>query len=405
MDVDLSVELCGIEFKNPILASSATPTKNAKFMKKALDVGAAGIIAKTVSYEKLLQRYVRPRFTVLRKKGWPHCFSNYSCEFLATYTPDEWVKEIKEAKKYSKEANGVLIASISGSNLESWSRLARMMEEAGADMLELNFGCPHPRGMERKMGVELGQDAEASAEVVKVVKEAVSIPVFTKLTAEAVDVVKVAKAVEGVGADGLTAINRYSALDVDIERGRPLLHSTYAGVGGPWMLPITLKWITKLAMAVKIPISATNGVWKWKDVVKCIMCGAFTVQTCTAIMYGGKGYSIIKEYIDGLRGYLESKGYDKLDDIKGITLKQIIPFDKVDRETKVWAVSDEEKCDGCQLCLNWCFYGAISMVSKNGKKVTRIRRENCDGCGLCVALCPASSIFLEGAHVYLGDFE
>lgn len=398
MAVDLSVNVCGIEFKNPIVIASATPTKDAKYMKKAVDSGAGAIVTKSISSEETMRRYVRPRFTILYKKAWPYCFSNYSCEFLSTYTPEQWIDEVKEVRKYCKEKGTILIGSVAGKGIEDWVRLSKMMEEAGVDMIELNFGCPHPKGL--KMGFETGRDIKSCAEIVRSVKNDISVPVFAKLTPEGVDVVEVAKELERVGVDGITAINRFPALDIDLESGRPLLHSTFAGVGGPWMLPITLKWIAKLTMEIKIPISATNGIWTWQDVIKCIMCGASTVQTCTAIMYGRLGYGVVKDFIDNLREFMERKGFSKVEEFKGITIHQILPFDKVDRETKLWSIVNEERCTGCKLCLNWCFYDAITIKTEE-KEVAWIDRSNCDGCGLCVSLCPVNAIVMEGAKVYL----
>jgi dihydropyrimidine dehydrogenase (NAD+) subunit PreA len=231
-------------------------------MKRCVDAGAGGIIAKTVTYETKLQHYVSPRFTVLHKKGWPHSFSNYSCEFLATYTPDEWAEELKASAKYCHEHDTVLVGSISGSSLEVWEELAKKMAATGVDMMELNFGCPHPRDLGYKSGQELGSDPEAAAEVVKIVTNAIDIPVFVKLTAEGVSPVFMAKKMQASGASGVTVVNRFPALELDIETGWPLLHGSFAGVGRPWMRPIMLKWVAKVAREVDIPISATNGIWE-----------------------------------------------------------------------------------------------------------------------------------------------
>lgn len=403
---DLSIEVMGKRFKNPILAASATPTKDAKYMRKCLEAGAGGVVAKTVTFEPLLQRYVSPRFTVLHKKGWPHNFSNYSCEFLATYTPEEWVKELELTKRYCQEFDAVLIGSISGSSFEIWRKLARMVEDAGVDMMELNFGCPHPRDLGYKSGQELGSDPDAAAEVVAQVVDEVKVPVIVKLTAEAVSPVTVAKRVQQAGASGVTVLNRFPALDVDLETGRPLLHSTFAGVNGPWMRPITLKWIAKVAREVDIPISASNGIWTWEDVVKAIMCGASTVQTCSAIMYGTKGFRIIKDFLDGLESYMEEKGYHELRELRGITLPQIKTWDAVDRDSRAKSKVIKDKCNGCKLCLNWCFYDAISVVEEDSGRVAIIDSARCDGCGLCASLCPRDAITMDGpVPIYLGDFR
>lgn len=406
MKPDLSVKVWGKTFKNPIVVASATPTKDAKYMLKGMEAGAGGVISKTVTFEPLLQKYVSPRFTVLHKKGWPHVYSNYSCEFLATYTPEEWLNEMRQARKYADEYDSVLIGSISGSNMENWGELAKMVEDTGVDMLELNFGCPHPQDLGYKSGAELGGDPKAGAEVTDVVVNAVGVPVIVKVTAEGVNPIVVSKAVKEAGAKGLTVVNRFPALEIDLDTGRPLLHSGFAGVGGPWMRPITLKWIAKIAKRVGLPISATNGIATWEDVAKCIMVGAYTVQTCTALMYGKKGYGHIDDFLKGLSSFMEDKGYKNLDEMRGITLPQIKTWDTVDRDTLNISKVDTEKCNGCKFCRHWCLYEAISYKSDaGGKEKAYIDPDLCDGCGLCTSLCPQEAIVMDGPNVFLGDFN
>ncbi|ADL12006.1 4Fe-4S dicluster domain-containing protein [Acetohalobium arabaticum] len=409
MKPDLSTEVCGVEFKNPIVVASATPTHDAEAMRKCVEAGAGGLVAKTFSPEPLTKEYVSPRFTVLHKEGWPDVYSNYSCEFLATFATDEWMKQMEEAAEYCHEHDVRLIGSISGTTMESWQDLAQRIEATGIDMLELNFGCPHPRDLDYKSGQVLGSSPEAAAEVTEAVVEVVDIPVFIKVTPEAVSPVEVTKRVTEAGAAGVTAINRYPALDIDIEDGRPLLHSTYAGVGGPWMRPITLKWLSKISKEVGAPISATNGISTWKDIVKCIMVGASTVQTCTALMYGQNQYGKIEDFIEGLEDYMEDKGYDSLDELRGITLPQIKTWDEVDRESKATPEVIPEECIGCGMCLNWCFYDAISLYEEDGETKAKVDPDKCDHCGLCVSLCPKEALNMEyedkDEKVYLGDFE
>jgi len=406
MAPNLSVNYCGVNFKNPMVIASASPSKNGEYMRRCAESGAGGIIAKTYSPEPLAQQYVSPRFTVLHKKAWPHNYSNYSCEFLATYDTDQWMREMEAAKKACDELNCTLVGSISGNTLESWDYLAKRMEAIGLPMLELNFGCPHPKDLGYKSGQELGNSPEAAQEVTRVVCEAVKIPVFVKLTSEAVSIVDVAQRCKEAGAAGFTVVNRFSALDVDLATGRPLLHGGFAGVGGPWMRPITLKWIAKIALATGLPISATNGIFSWEDVIKSIMCGATTVQTCTALMYGKKQFGEVAEFLNGVENYLVERGLDDLAQLRGVTLPQIISWDKVDRDHKAISVTDEDKCVGCGLCPKWCFYDAIEITEKNGKKKSVIDGAKCDGCGLCAALCPADAISMKGeVPIYLGNFN
>lgn len=406
MKPNLSVEYCGVKFKNPMVIASASPSKNAEYMRRCAESGAGGVIAKTFSPEPLAQQYVSPRFTVLHKKGWPHSYSNYSCEFLATYETDEWFSELREAKRFCDDLGSTLVGSISGSSLDTWRELAQRVEDLGLPMMELNFGCPHPKDLGYKSGQELGNSPEGAAEVTRVVCETVKIPVFIKLTSEAVNIVDVAQRCKDAGAAGFTVVNRFSALDVDIETGRPLLHGGYAGVGGPWMRPITLKWIAKIATATGMPISATNGIATWEDVIKAIMCGATTVQTCTAVMYGTRQFGEVKVFLEGVEKYLIDHNIDDINKLRGITLPQIITWDNVDREHKAISKVDSDKCVGCGLCPNWCFFDAIEIINDGGKKVARVDPEKCDGCGLCPALCPSNAIRMQGpVPVYLGDFQ
>ena len=406
MKPNLQVEYCGVSFKNPVVVASASPTKDGEYMRKCCEAGAGGLISKTFSPEPLTQSYVSPRFTVLHKKGWPHCYSNYSCEFLATYDTENWFKELAKGKKACDEHNTTFVGSISGVSLPNWAELAKRMEDIGSPMIELNFGCPHPRDLGYKSGQVLGNDPNAAAEVTKTVVDACNIPVFVKLTGEAVNIVDAAGACKAAGAHGFTVINRYSAMEVDIHTGRPILHSTQAGVGGPWMRPITLKWISKIAREHGLPISATNGIFSAEDMIKMIMVGATTCQTCTALMYGKNQYQEITKFVEGIEKWMVEHNYNSIEEFRGITLPQIKSWDELDRENVAISKSDPEKCVGCGLCPNWCFFDAIKMVKIEGKNKAQIDPEKCDGCGLCAALCPKDAITMEGpVPVFLGDFS
>ncbi len=406
MKPDLNVEYCGVKFKNPLIVASATPTKNAEYMRKCAEAGAGGVISKTISPEKLAQRYSAPRFTVLHKRGWPEIYSNYSCEALSTIDVDDWFPEMVKAKKACDEYNCTVVGSISGISIPNWQELAKKMEDVGVPMIELNFGCPHPKDLGYKSGQVLGNSPEAAAEVVNAVVNSVSIPVFTKLTGEAVNIVESAGAMKAAGAKGVTVINRYSSLDIDLPSGRPILHSAFAGVGGPWMRPIMLKWVAKIAQAHGVPISATNGIYTWQDFVKAMMVGATTVQICTAIIYGGKKFGVIEEILQGLENFLIENNYSAARELIGLTLPQIVSWDKVDRTSKPTSKVDNNLCDGCAICPNWCFKDAIKMIGKGDDAKAIIDPLKCEGCGLCSSLCPRDAIELKGdVPVYLGDFN
>lgn len=400
----LETEMCGVKMKNPIVVASGPPTNDAEYMRLAFESGAGGVATKTLTDVELLREgQIRPKFTILQKKGYPHCFSNYSTGGMSHLTPSEFVKEVKIAKKYAVEHDAVLIGTVlTSTSLQMWKDLARMVEDQGIDILEINFGCPSLT--KTKAGVELGREPDAAAEVTAAVVNTVKIPVLPKLTFDGVDPVVVGKRVKEAGAHGLVIINRIPALEVDIETGRPILVGGFAGYGGPWMRPIMLRLVARVAQEVGLPISATNGIWVWQDVVKAIMCGAHDVQTCTGILYGRKGYRIVKDYIKGLKNYLKAHNIPSVNHLRGMSLNKIKTRAEVERRAKgtIWAEVIPEKCTGCELCGNWCYYHAISF-DKGGKAI--IDKAMCDGCMLCRILCPKEAIVERGElPIYLGDF-
>lgn len=406
MQPNLKVEYCGVRFKNPLIVASATPTKDAEYMRKCAEAGAGGLVSKTISPEKLAQRYSAPRFTVLHKSGWPEIYSNYSCEALSTIDVDDWFPEMVKAKKVCDEYDCTLVGSISGVSILNWQELAKKMEDVGVPMIELNFGCPHPKDLGYKSGQVLGNSPEAAAEVVSAVVDSIHIPVFTKLTGEAVNIVDAAGKMKEAGAKGVTVINRYSSLDIDLPSGRPILHSGFAGVGGPWMRPIMLKWVAKIAQAHGIPISATNGIYTWQDFIKAMMVGATTVQVCTAIIYGGKKFGVIGEILKGIASFLIENKYTSINELIGLTLPQIVSWDKLDRTSRPLSRVVNDLCNGCAICPNWCFKDAIKIVGRGENAKAIIDSEICEGCGLCPSLCPSNAIEMIGdVPVYLGDFH
>lgn len=158
------------------------------------------------------------------------------------------------------------------------------------------------------------------------------------------------------------------------------------------MRPIMLRWVARLSMEVGLPVSATNGVWSWQDIVKAVMCGASTVQTCTAVMYSGKGFAVMSEFLEGLERYCEESGLASLDAVRGLTLPQIKTAPEVEKPEKgtVWATVDAELCRGCRrpVCANSCFHGAVALDSAGKASVVK---EKCEGCGLCALRRPLLS--------------
>ncbi|MDP2931160.1 MAG: 4Fe-4S binding protein [Chloroflexota bacterium] len=397
---DLSVEFAGVRFKNPVLVGSGEPTYSIENMRQCIEAGAGGIVAKSVSNSPGLRRMfstwriLNEKHEVARGKV-PRLFTFYARGGASRKTLDEWLAVLKEGKKIADAHDAVLIGSAMGPDISSWREQCQRMEDIGIRMAELNFGCPHPASMklEHKEGMEIGQDVELSAEIVRAVTGAVSIPVIVKLTPQVPDVVEIAQKMKESGAAGVTMFNRFVGFVVDVEAAKPVIEG-WAGVGGPWVKPLTLRWISKVYAAMNdFPVSGSNGPYDWKDVVEFMMSGATTVQLCTVFLV--KGLDYVKDVVAGLNAFLDRKGYKSAREIIGLAAKQALLYDDIFRLGRVRATIDEARCTACGICLRSCMFRAIQ--SEDGRY--RVSQDNCAGCELCFSLCPADAIRFVPAPV------
>ncbi len=390
---DLSVTFCGVKFKNPILAASAEPTLNLDLMRKCIEAGAGGVVAKSISsiygMRKLSKystwRYLNERHEVAKGKV-PRMFTLYGRAGASLVPPKEWMKVLKEVKVIADAHGAVVIGSGMGPTIPEWVEQAKMFEDIGIPIMECNFGCPHPYAMDlpAKMGMEIGQDMELSSAIIDGITRAVKIPVLAKCTQQIPDMVDMAKAMKVNGAAGVTISNRFVGFVVDVENGKPLIEG-WSGVGGPWVKPLTLRWISKVHVAMPdFQISGSNGPYDWKDVAEFMMSGAGTVQVCSVIMLKGIGY--IAEMVSGLNNFLDRKKWSARQ-IIGMAAKQALTYDQMYELGRSKSSIDEEKCTMCGNCLESCFYSAIGT---DGQKVWV--NDNCVGCGICYSVCPSDAV-------------
>jgi dihydropyrimidine dehydrogenase (NAD+) subunit PreA len=395
---NLSTNYVGLKLKNPLLAASATETKDAKTMKKCIEAGFGGVVVKSLYGTSIAvaRKWHRPRFQLL---NWhpkstdplkaPDGFILYSVEQGSQFNYDEWRDDVNRAKDIIGD-QGVVIGSIMAGSMSDWPEMCEVVRNTNMDALEIDLSCPHMKETHKDSGVELGADPEHAAEITKLVIENVNVPVIAKLTPQTANLVLVAKRIEKAGAAAITCHNRMMALDIDIETASPTVWPSYGGWGGPWMMPYNLAWLTKLYADVKIPISSTSGVWKWQDIIAAIMAGATTVQSCTAILV--KGFDVVKEWLDNINAWMDKKGYKSLDEIRGAVMKNLISGAQLKRgQPGVHAIVDEGKCTGCLWCEKICLYEAITIEDA----VAEVNEDKCDGCGMCSQVCLSKAISMS----------
>ena len=387
---DLSINFAGIKAPNPFWLASAPPTNSGYQIMKAFEAGWGGAIWKTlgVPVVNVSSRYGSVNYRNTRMMG----FNNI--ELITDRPLEDNLREIEEVKKYFPEH--AVIASLMVESKAEWEQIIKDVENAGADGIELNFGCPH--GMcERGMGSAVGQEPEVLETIVGWVTEAAKIPVITKLTPNISEITEPGLAAYKGGSDAISLINTIkSIIGIDLDTYAPLPvvdgKGTNGGYCGPAVKPIAMHMIRELAQheeISKIPISGIGGVETWRDVVEFILLGATSVQVCTAVMH--YGFGIVREMEAGLLQFMDDKGYNTIYDFAGKALPNVTEWKHLNLKHKVVAEINSSKCVGCELCYIACDDGAhqaIVLSEDRSIRIPNIVEENCVGCNLCALVCP-----------------
>jgi dihydroorotate dehydrogenase/ferredoxin len=390
--------MIGLNFKNPLLAGCAGITEWVYPVEKWLKAGAGGILAKSITTDPKLRSSIRPTFYPLSKYGLRGAM--VEAELLSHYAPDDWAREVAPRFKELCEAHDARwIQSIVGRglDLDDWGELAQLVEAAGAEAIELDLGCPlAPGESECYDEIELGESPEITATLTKAVKAAVSVPVGIKLSPTIRRLDRVARAAQTDGnADFCTAVNCPAGFHVDWEREEIYGANTFVGyIPGP-----SLKWwghwkVAQIKQACDLEVSGCGGIWNAGDAIQYILLGCPTVQLVSSVYF--KGEQIFPNILDGMKRFMEMRGYQSVEEFRGNVLKNLVEYREVPHEdvmqypSPIVAAVDLQGCDFCGQCATACIHDAIEFDRE--ASVCRVMDERCIGCGFCSGLCPKNTI-------------
>lgn len=316
MSCDLAVQLGPLELKNPVICGSGEHVATEEGILAALDAGAAAVVAKSANESEAARRQFATAEWILiadnRRRASDGCApesaSLLNRSGLVPIAWERWLEILTRMDVHARAHEAWVVASLIPADPDELIRLASDVEAAGLRWLELNLSAPHA-GEAPEGAIERVAGAARVRELTARVRSATSLPLTVKLTAESDDLVALAAAAREAGADAIVMTGRHMALLPDLETRRPLL-GTFGAIGGPWALPLVLRWVakTRFALGAGVPLVATNGVRDGGDAARCLLAGATATQVATAVLT--EGPSAITRILGELETYLKDQATD-----------------------------------------------------------------------------------------------
>ena len=299
--IDTAVELSGISMKNPVIPASGTFGFGREFAE-LYDINILGSIS--FKGTTVQERFGNPTPRI----------AECPCGMLNSVglqNPGLEAVCQRELPELAKIFKAPLVANISGFTVEEYVQCASAMDEQPqVGIIEVNISCPNVHGG----GMAFGVEPLAAAEITRAVKKNTKKPVYIKLSPNVTDIVEIALACQGAGADGLSLINTVMAMRIDLAKRKPVLANKMGGMSGPCIFPLALRMVYQVYEAVSIPIIGMGGVSSAEDVIEMMLAGASAVQVGAANL---KNPYACKEIIQGLPAAMEKYGISSLKEIIG----------------------------------------------------------------------------------------
>jgi len=293
------VEICGIEFKNPVIAASGTFGFGAEYgelydVSKLGGISSKGLTLNPKEGNSGL-RVFETRAGMMNSVG----LQNPGVEGFIK-------KELQEMEKLET----VIIANLGGNTLEEYLAGVDKLNNSSVDMIELNISCPNVK----HGGMAFGIKADVAYDVVKEVRKACRKPLIVKLSPNAEDIVDMAYKCCEAGADSISLVNTFKAMAIDIYNKKPVFENVTAGLSGPAIKPIALRMVYEVSKAVNVPVIGLGGIVTAKDAIEFIMAGATAVQVGTANFMKP---DICLDIIDGIEEFMKKENIKDLREITG----------------------------------------------------------------------------------------
>lgn len=298
--MSVKTSFAGLSLRNPVIIGSCGLTASAANNKALEDAGAGAIVLKSLFEENITRQTQALTDDMAHSEA-----SDYLQGYLGEHLIAEYLELIRESKRLCTIP---IIASISCCTDSDWERFAEKIEKAGADALELNVMT-----IRTAKSYADGEFEKMHVDILRHVKEKVSIPVIVKLGANLSNPVALIDRLCGYGAAGVVLFNRFYPTDIDVEKmaytaGHPFTSSAD--------LSNSLRWAGIVSAAVgQMPVAVSGGVHAWEDIVKCVLCGASAVEVSSVIYEQGRGW--IAPAVEAVEAWQQRQGYDDVESYRG----------------------------------------------------------------------------------------
>lgn len=294
------INICGVDFKNPVIAASGTFGFGREFEEYFDIEKLGGISSKGLTLEKRNGnkgiRIYETSSGLMNSIG----LQNPGVEGF-----------IREELPFMESKDTVIMANLGGGTIEDYLEGIELLNNTSVNMIELNISCPNVK----EGGMAFGIKCNSAEEIVRVAKKASKKPMIVKLSPNAENIKEMAYTCVEAGADGISLVNTFNALAIDIYGRKPIFNNITAGLSGPCIKPIALRMVYEVSKVVNVPIIGLGGIMTAEDAIEFIMAGA------TAIQVGSGNFikpDICLDIIDGIEGFMVLEGIKSLDEIRGI---------------------------------------------------------------------------------------
>lgn len=296
----LKVNICGVEFKNPVMTASGTFGFGEEYSELYDISKLGGICSKGLTFNKREGNYgIRIKETtagMLNSVG------------LQNPGIDKFIEvELPKMKKFDTN----IIANVGGATVEEYIGIIEKLNDKEVDIIELNISCPNVK----HGGMALGIKSDVAFEAVKRVKAICKKPLMVKLSPNAENIVEMAQSCEQAGADALSLVNTFQGMAIDYKKRKAIFDNVYAGFSGPAIKPIALRMVHQVAKACNVPIIGLGGITTWEDAIEFIMAGATGIQIGTANFMNPM---VAVEIIEGMNEFLIKENIKNIEEIRGI---------------------------------------------------------------------------------------